>query len=367
MGIATLPGTEPSSSSEWWVNACSAISSLSPDWIKAVKNTNRFEGRNWDLKKIVPVTTLDALIWEHGAPAFVKIDVEGYEDVVFQGLTSPSRRCLRIHAGTPGIHGALGGQAPRTGQLSVQLRHPRDFPLACFVDGRRRPFVRVEPVPRERVLRGCLRKDGIMKQEEFQRGWALFASDERFPVKELVPRLGEDITETAYDASYVLHTAWAARVLQETKPVKHVDISSYVYFVALVSAFVPMESYDYRPLNLPLSGVTSGFANLTELPFPDNSVKSLSCMHTLEHVGLGRYGDPLDREGDIKAAHELQRVLSYGGDLLVASPMAPRNWCSTGNVFTLVPKCWRCFPLDLHEFAWIPGPPVDTKRIPPVS
>ena len=43
-------------------------------------------------------------------------------------------------------------------------------------------------------------------------------------------------------------------------------------------------------------------------PFGDRSVPSLSCLHVVEHVGLGRYGDPLDPQGSIKAMRELQRV-----------------------------------------------------------
>jgi|SRR5690606_18801591 len=48
-------------------------------------------------------------------------------------------------------------------------------------------------------------------------------------------------------------------------------------------------------------------------------------MHTIEHIGLGRYGDPLDYDGDIKAIGELKRVLAYGGHLLVVVPLGKDN------------------------------------------
>jgi hypothetical protein len=44
-------------------------------------------------------------------------------------------------------------------------------------------------------------------------------------------------------------------------------------------------------------------------------------MHTVEHVGLGRYGDPFDYDGDLKAIHELARVLAVGGNLLFVIPL----------------------------------------------
>ena len=50
-------------------------------------------------------------------------------------------------------------------------------------------------------------------------------------------------------------------------------------------------------------------------------IKSLSCMHVIEHIGLGRYGDPMDFEGDLKAIAEIKRVVSAGGDLLFVVPI----------------------------------------------
>lgn len=145
----------------------------------------------------------------------------------------------------------------------------------------------------------------------------------RFPVVwDDVFFLPNDATATTgFNVQYVYHPAWAARVLSRTRPAKHVDIASHVSFISLVSAFVPIEFYDYRPANIMLTGLTTKRGDLMALPFPDNSVQSLSCMHTVEHIGLGRYGDPLDPDGDLKAIRELQRVTAHGGDFLFAVPM----------------------------------------------
>ncbi len=135
------------------------------------------------------------------------------------------------------------------------------------------------------------------------------------------PRLRDRTTHLPFDAHYVYHTAWAARVLASTKPQKHIDVSSYTFFSTICSAFLPIEFYDYRPANIRLSNLTSGAADLCRLNWADRSVESISCMHTIEHIGLGRYGDPMDADGDRRALAELQRVVAVSGSLLVVVPI----------------------------------------------
>ena len=57
------------------------------------------------------------------------------------------------------------------------------------------------------------------------------------------------------------------------------------------------------------------------LPLEDASVPSISCLHVVEHIGLGRYGDPIDPDGSVKAAKELVRVLAPGGSLYFSMPV----------------------------------------------
>jgi SAM-dependent methyltransferase len=135
------------------------------------------------------------------------------------------------------------------------------------------------------------------------------------------PQVFDKTLTTGFDRHYVYHTAWAARKVKEIAPAVHVDIASSLYSAGIVSTFIPVEFYDYRPAPLQLSGLTTKHADLTNLHFATGSIASLSCMHTIEHVGLGRYGDPIDPDGDIKACAELARVLAPGGSLIFVTPI----------------------------------------------
>jgi len=160
---------------------------------------------------------------------------------------------------------------------------------------------------------------------------------------------------TLFDAHYIYHPAWAARILTKTKPNKHIDISSTLHFSTIVSAFLPVEFYDYRPANIKLDNLFSKEGNLMALPFNDSSVDSLSCMHTIEHIGLGRYGDPLDPDGDLKAIKELIRVLAPKGNLLFVTPIGkPIVQFNAHRIYSYNQIMDYFSELTLKEFSLVP-------------
>src|SRR5437870_3378824 len=75
---------------ELWLNVDNpTVSTASGDFVQAADGAPGWEGQAWGRSIRVPVTTLDALIVRHGTPAFIKIDVEGFEAEVLTALTRP--------------------------------------------------------------------------------------------------------------------------------------------------------------------------------------------------------------------------------------------------------------------------------------
>jgi SAM-dependent methyltransferase len=199
--------------------------------------------------------------------------------------------------------------------------------------------------------------DKIRFCRQFRQFRSLAGPEPRFPLRwdDRRPCLGDRKGTSGFDRHYFYHLAWAARVLAEARPPVHIDISSNLRFCATVSAFVPIQFYEYHPPDVALDGLTTGKADLLALPFEDASVMSLSCMHAVEHIGLGRYGDDLDPDGDLKAMNELQRVLARKGELLFVVPVGrPRLQFNAHRIYSF-DQVLNGFPdLELKEFSLIP-------------
>jgi SAM-dependent methyltransferase len=176
----------------------------------------------------------------------------------------------------------------------------------------------------------------------------------RSNLKDFYPQIKDKTVKTNFDSHYVYHTSWAARKVKEINPSKHIDISSSLYFCGIVSAFVPVDFYDYRPADLKLSNLTSKEGDLNNLPFKSDSIQSISCMHTVEHVGLGRYGDPINPNGDIRAINELKRVTSTGGNLLFVTPVGkPKIEFNAHRIYSYEQIVTYFEGFELNEFSLI--------------
>ncbi|MBT3266798.1 methyltransferase domain-containing protein [Candidatus Poribacteria bacterium] len=123
------------------------------------------------------------------------------------------------------------------------------------------------------------------------------------------------------DAAYEHQDAWAAKWLFTFRPDFFVDIGSRVCFVAIVSRLIRCIAIDARPTRLRMDNLEYRVGEGQSLPFEDESVPALTCLHAVEHFGLGRYGDTVDNTGWVKAFEEFRRVVMPGGWLFVSVPV----------------------------------------------
>ncbi len=135
------------------------------------------------------------------------------------------------------------------------------------------------------------------------------------------PKLTDRLATSPFDPHYFHQDTWAARRIAERKPERHVDVGSRVDLVGFLTAITQVTFVDIRPLEVDIEDLESIAGSVLAMPFADESLESVSCLHVAEHIGLGRYGDPLDPLGTRKAAAELARVVAPGGQLLFSLPV----------------------------------------------
>lgn len=171
------------------------------------------------------------------------------------------------------------------------------------------------------------------------------------------PILDEDTPSTAFDQHYVYHVAWALRCVARLAPPHHVDFSSSLNFCSTVSALVPTRFYDLRPAALHLPGLQCLRADLTAGDFDVGRHPSVSCMHVVEHVGLGRYGDAVDVDGDLKAIANLKKAVAPGGQLLFVVPCGrPAIHFNAHRIYPAASVIgYFADAFDLAEFHFITG------------
>jgi SAM-dependent methyltransferase len=173
----------------------------------------------------------------------------------------------------------------------------------------------------------------------------------------LYPCIGEDAVKTPMEPVYFYQDAWAFERIVQRRPQAHVDVGSHHKFVALLSKVVPVTMVDIRPLSLPLDSLHFRQGTILDLPFENGSVSSISSLCVVEHIGLGRYGDPLDPHGTEKAIAELKRVLAPGGHLYLSFPVSDEDVIhfNAGRILAIKHLSQLLEPLQVVDQAYIVG------------
>lgn len=153
-----------------------------------------------------------------------------------------------------------------------------------------------------------------------------YGRDAQFPLRraDLRPVLTDLDAEAGMASGHYFHQdLWAARLIHYRRPDRHVDVGSRVDgFVAHLLTFMPVEIIDIRPLSTDVEGLSVRIGDMRDLAgIPNRSIDSLSSLHAVEHVGLGRYGDPVEVDGWKRAVGSLVRVLAPGGRLYLSVPV----------------------------------------------
>ncbi len=161
----------------------------------------------------------------------------------------------------------------------------------------------------------------------FVRDYRRFRADHRGRMT-LNPCLHDHYAEGGVTKSeYFWQDLLVARWIHDAKPERHVDVGSRTDgFVAHVASFREIEVFDVRPITTTIPGVTFRQADLMDADTmaawcEEGYCDSLSCLHVLEHFGLGRYGDPVDSQGYKHGFAHLAALLQPGGRFYLATPI----------------------------------------------
>lgn len=130
-----------------------------------------------------------------------------------------------------------------------------------------------------------------------------------------------------YGGGYFHQDLLVASFIYAAKPEKHIDIGSRIDgFVAHVATYRKIQVLDIRPLP-PVGHENIEFIQadlMSENSLPPK-VDSISCLHAIEHFGLGRYGDPVDPLGHQKGFSNIVSMLKEGGHLYISFPIGRQN------------------------------------------
>ncbi len=199
------------------------------------------------------------------------------------------------------------------------------------------------------------------------------AGPARFKFGRLSPCFGDRFTKSGVARGQYFHQdLLVARRVFLNQPVRHVDIGSRIDgFVAHLASFRQVEVLDIRELEALIPNVSYTQCDIMGAlpPSLSNYCDSISCLHALEHFGLGRYGDPVRYDGYEVGFRNIHKILQPGGKFYFSVPIGPqRVEFNAHRVFALdflVPWVESLYRIDrfsyvddrgdLHEDAPLPA------------
>lgn len=201
----------------------------------------------------------------------------------------------------------------------------------------------LNPLQFYRFLRGI--PHYLSDRRKFRKLWDESSSKFEFEFRDGVSFSADRFESAgATRGHYFIQDLYVAQRIFQSNPARHVDVGSRIDgFVAHVAAFRSLDVLDVRPLQSPSENIHFHQVDLMDLdPNWISCTDSLSCLHALEHFGLGRYGDPLDPDGWQTGLLSLFNMLASGGTLYLSVP--------TGRTQRVEFNAQRVFSLEgLHD------------------
>lgn len=140
----------------------------------------------------------------------------------------------------------------------------------------------------------------------------------------LWPIISDKYEDAGNVGNYFLQDLWAAKLINMSGVKKHFDIGSRIdgFIAHLLSMNIDVTLIDIRELPVKVKGLHMIVDDATMLRHViDESLESMSALCSLEHFGLGRYGDPIDPEACFKCFSEIQKKIKQGGNLYISLPI----------------------------------------------
>lgn len=152
--------------------------------------------------------------------------------------------------------------------------------------------------------------------------------DDSFKFGKIYPILNEKFSESGTMSGHYFHQdLFVARQIFINNPIRHIDIGSRTDgFIAHVAVFREIEIIDIREQLGKVKNIVFRRADLMQLPEElIGSCDSISSLHAIEHFGLGRYGDPIDYKGHLKAIGNISKILKKQGKFYFSVPIGSQR------------------------------------------
>lgn len=246
------------------------------------------------------------------------------------------------------------------------LEHSMDLKKIVFLKRGRNdefnPDIQIKEILGENNYAKYASGFGIWKNTFFEEDMAAYSAMNTRPEfaidnNTLYPIITEKYTMNSGMSEYFWQDLWAAKQIIAGGIKEHWDIGSRVdgFIAHLLAAGIKVNMIDVRPFPGTAENLHTIVDDATMMRnFEDDSITSLSALCSLEHFGLGRFGDPVDPEACFTCFSQIQKKLKKGGKLWISLPVGQDRVEFNAHRIFYADTIVKCFAeLKLVEYSVI--------------